>query len=70
MICTEWLRRTNEIMVKNFSVTLEGLGAHEDERLKSAWRAGETPLDYVAWLCEKYDLIHNDAAQGIVRPAE
>lgn len=29
---TEWARRVNEIMVKNYSVTLEVLGAHRDER--------------------------------------
>lgn len=70
MIFTDWLHRTNEIMVKNYSVTLADLGAHEDERLKSAWKEGETPLEYVEWFGEKYELIHNDAGRGVVRPTE
>lgn len=70
MMFSDWLRAANEIMVKNYSVTLEGLGAHEDERLKAAWKQGETPLEYVAWFGEKYDLIHKDAGRGIATPIE
>lgn len=70
MIFTDWLHRTNEIMVKNYSVTLTDLGAHDDERLESAWKQGETPLEFVVWFGEKYDLIHNEAGRGVVRPTE
>jgi hypothetical protein len=57
-------------MVKNYKVTLEDLGAHDDPRLGSSWSNGETPLEYVEWFAEKYDLIHNDAARGITKPRE
>lgn len=70
MIFADWLRRTNEIMVKNYSVTLENLGAHEDERLEAAWKRGDAPLEFVAWFGEKYDLIHIDAGRGVVTPIE
>lgn len=70
MIFTDWLLRTNEIMVTNYSVTLAGLGAHEDERLEAAWKEGEAPLEFVVWFGEKYDLTHNDAGRGVVRPTE
>lgn len=70
MIFDDWLRRMNEIMVKNYSITLADLGAHEDERLRAAWEEDETPLEYVEWFGEKYDLIHNDAWRGVVRPTE
>lgn len=70
MSFADWLHRTNQIMVKNYSVTLADLGAHEDSRLKAAWERGDTPLEFVVWFGEKYDLIHIDAGRGIVTPIE
>jgi hypothetical protein len=70
MIFSDWLRRTNEIMVKNYSVTLADLGAHDDERLRTAWKEGDTPLEFVAWFGEKYDLTHEDEWRCVVKPTE
>jgi hypothetical protein len=63
MTFEEWLRSANEIMIKNYSVTLTDLGAHDDERLSAAWGSGETPLEYVDWFGEKYDLIRNEVGR-------
>jgi hypothetical protein len=69
MTFEQWLKTVDEVMLRNYSVTLRDLGAHDDERLERCWRHNDTPLEFVTWFGEKYDLIHNDVARGITRPS-
>lgn len=56
MTRTEWVRRADAAMKRDWCVDTAGAGLSSDE-LTKLWRDGDQPEAFVAWFAEKHHLI-------------
>lgn len=63
MTRTEWVRRVDAVMKRDWCIDTADAGSSAEE-LTKFWREGEAPEAFVAWFAEKYDLIRFEPAQA------
>lgn len=51
-----WIATASDLLTKHWCITPADAGLTEAELVR-AWRDGETPLEFVTWFAENYDLI-------------
>jgi hypothetical protein len=53
---TKWRKAADVLMSNIYGINTDDAGL-DDEWLKSHWRTGDSPKDFVDWFGQKHDLI-------------